>query len=88
MSPQEYQYLPPEDKERYEEVLDSWKDEDIAAYRDVIEANEDEQLLGGYVMVELDPLTAKELVDMAQGRGIDPGRLAGELLRRALMDGK
>jgi len=88
VSPQEDQYLSPEDKKSYEEVVDSWKDEDIEAYRDVIEANEDEQLLGGYVMVELDPLTAKDLVDMAQSRGIDPGRLAAELLRNALMGGK
>jgi len=74
------------DSEDYGEVVDLWQDEDISAYREVIEANEDEQLLGGYVMVELDPKTAKELVDRARDRGIDPARLAGELLSNALVD--
>jgi len=77
----------PGDSEDYGEVVDLWQDEDISAYREVIEANEDEQLLGGYVMVELDPKTAKELVDRARDRGIDPARLAGELLRDALVEG-
>ncbi len=75
------------DSEDYGEVVDLWQDEDISAYREVIEANEDEQLLGGYVMVELDPKTAKELVDRARDRGIDPAMLAGELLRYALVEG-
>ena len=70
----------------YVEVLGCLDDSDIAAYREIVEAKEDVELLGGNVMVELDELTTEALVARARERGIDPGRLASELLRQYLVD--
>ena len=70
----------------YGEVLGCWGDEDIAAYREVLEAKEDVELLGGYVMVELDDRTVEALVTRARERGIEPARMASELLRKVLVD--
>lgn len=71
----------------YEEVLRCWNDEDIAEYRDVVEAKEDVELLGGYVVVGLDVRTAEALVALARKRGVDPSRLASDLLRDAVAEG-
>jgi len=70
----------------YSEVLGCWGDEDIDAYREVLEAREDLELLGGYVMVELDDRTVEVLVNRARERGIEPARMASELLRKMLTE--
>lgn len=88
MPPAEDRELSPEESENYDELASLWQDEDIAAFRDVVEANEDERILGGYLMVELDPKTAEALVDKARGRGIAPGKLASEIIQDALTDEK
>ena len=70
----------------YVEVLDCLDDSDITAYREIVEAKEDVELLGGNVMVELDEATTEALVARARERGMDPSRLASELLRQYLVD--
>lgn len=68
----------------YQEVLRGLSDEDITAYREVVEAREDVDLLGGYLVVGLDVATAEALVALARERGVDPSRLASDLLRDAM----
>jgi hypothetical protein len=70
----------------YAEVMWSWQEEDIEGYRDVLEAKEDTDLLGGYIMVELDEVTVESLVSRARERGIEPSRLASEILRNVLVE--
>ena len=70
----------------YEDVVELWDEEDIAGYREVIEANEDEVLAAGYVMVGLDRVTAEALLDGARVRCVEPGRLAAEILRGVLIE--
>jgi hypothetical protein len=71
----------------YEEVLGRLDEEDIASYTEVVEAREDVELLGGYVVVELDDATAEALVTQARERGVDPSRLASDILRSAMTEG-
>ena len=80
--------LPPEELEDYGEVLSNWDEEDVSKYRDILEAREDVELLGGNILVELDELTAEALIERARERGIDPSQLASEILRRTLVDGE
>ena len=68
----------------YEEVLRDWSDEDISGYREVVEAKEDVDVLGGYLMVELDVATAEALVNLARKRGVDPSRAASDIIRDAM----
>jgi hypothetical protein len=68
----------------YEEVLRDWSDEDISGYREVVEAKEDVDLLGGYLIVELDVVTAEALVNLARERGVDPSRAASDIIRDAV----
>ena len=68
----------------YQEVLRGLNDEDITAYREVVEAREDVDLLGGYLVVALDVATAEALVALARERGVDSSRLASDLLRDAM----
>jgi hypothetical protein len=75
-----------EDSLEYADVLKNWDDEDVAAYRDVVEGKEDVDLLGGYIFVELDAATSEALVARARERGVDPGRLASDLLRDAMSE--
>jgi len=70
----------------YEEVLRDWSDEDISGYREAVEAKEDVNLLGGYLMVELDVATAEALVDLARRRGVDPSRAASDIIRDAIAE--
>ncbi len=75
-----------EDSLEYADVLNIWDEEDLAAYRDVIEGKEDVHLLGGYIFVELDAATSEALVARARERGMDPSRLASDLLRDAMSE--
>ncbi len=77
-----------EDSLEYADVLGNWDEEDLAAYRDVVEGKEDVYLLGGYVFVELDAATSEALVARARERGMDPSRLASDLLRDAMSEGE
>ena len=70
----------------YGEAMARWEDEDLCSYREVVEAREDVEVLGGYVVVELDRMTADNLVARARERGVDPGRLAGDILRGVLAE--
>lgn len=83
-----YGGLGPADEEPvdYGEVLRRWSDEDISVYREVVEAREDVDLLGGYLMVEVDVVTAEGLVALARERGVDPSRAAGDIIRDALAE--
>ncbi len=78
--------MPLEEPGDYEEVITSWDDNDVSAYRDIIEAKEDVELIGGNILVELDVITAEALVERARERGIDPARMASDILRNALVD--
>ena len=75
-----------EDSLEYADVLKIWDEEDLAAYRDVVEGKEDADLLGGYIFVELDAATSEALVTRARERGMDTGRLASDLLRDAMTE--
>ena len=75
-----------EDSLEYADVLRDWDDEDVAAYRDAVEGIEDVHLLGGYIFVELDAATSEALVARARDRGVDPSRLASDLLRDAMSE--
>ena len=77
---------PLEEPGDYEEVITSWDDNDVSAYRDIIEAKEDVELIGGNILVELDVITAEALVERARERGIDPARMASDIIRSALVD--
>lgn len=88
MSPNGDFTLPPEELEDYGEVLANWDDGDISDYREILEAREDVDLLGGNILVELDVSTAEALMERARERGIDPSRLASEILRSILVDGE
>jgi len=78
--------MPLEEPGDYEEIITAWNDNDVSAYRDIIEAKEDVELIGGNILVELDVLTAEALVQRARERGIDPARMASDILRIALVD--
>jgi len=80
--------IPPEELEDYGEVLAKWDDGDISDYREILEAREDVDLLGGNILVELDVSTAEALMERARERGIDPSRLASEILHGVLVDGE
>jgi hypothetical protein len=88
MSPNGDFALPPEELEKYGKVLSNWNDEDVSTYRDILEAREDVEPLGGNILVELDESTAEALIERARERGIDPSRLAIEILRSMLVDGE
>ncbi len=77
-----------EDSSEYVDVLKNWDEEDVAAYRDVVEGKEDIHLLGGYIFVELDAATSEALDARARERGMDPSRLASDLLRDAMTEGE
>jgi len=78
--------MPDEGPVDYEELLGGWSDEDISGYREVVEAKEDVDLLGGVLMVELDVRTAEALVNLARKRGLDPGRAASDIIRDAMAE--
>ncbi|UCG83758.1 MAG: hypothetical protein JSW38_02780 [Dehalococcoidia bacterium] len=88
MSPNGDFTLPPEELENYGKVLSNWDDEDVSTYRDIMEAREDVELLGGNILVEMDESTAEALIERARERGIDPSRMASEILRSILVDGE